>query len=221
MRTLLRDPLPIAAQLAAAAAIAVAVALYCLAYTALAGRPEPPAVALVWAAVNVLPWFAAFELAKRFRTGPARIVVLGAAFALSLALDLALDPGARDLAFEAVRRVPALLIVVLLLAIGRRAVTPFQARDVASVELPLAPDQIDWVAAAGNYVEIRGRGRILIRRMPLGAVERELCGRGFVRIHRSRLVRRDRIAMVRPNDVILVDGTSLKTGKRYRSALTD
>ena len=61
----------------------------------------------------------------------------------------------------------------------------------------------------------------LIRRIPLRAMGRELRGRGFVRIHRSRLVRRDRIALVRPHDVILVDGTSLKTGKRYRSALID
>jgi DNA-binding LytR/AlgR family response regulator len=93
--------------------------------------------------------------------------------------------------------------------------------EPAQVELPLSVDQIDWIAAAGNYVEIRGAGRTLIRRMPLSAVERELDGRGFVRIHRSRLVRRDRIVRVRPDDVILLDGTSLKIGKRYRAALND
>jgi hypothetical protein len=32
-------------------------------------------------------------------------------------------------------------------------------------------------------------------------------------------VRRDSIARIRPADVILLDGTSLKTGKRFRAGL--
>lgn len=75
------------------------------------------------------------------------------------------------------------------------------------------------MTAAGNYVEIRAAGRTRVERTSLAAVERRLARHGFVRIHRSTLVRRDRIARVRPADVILADGTSLKTGKRYRAGL--
>jgi two-component system LytT family response regulator len=75
------------------------------------------------------------------------------------------------------------------------------------------------VAAAGNYVELRRGGRTVLHRAPLSHVQAEFERHGFVRIHRSILVRRMAIARVRPNDVILHDGTSLKTGKRYRSTL--
>ncbi len=86
-------------------------------------------------------------------------------------------------------------------------------------QLPLCPSQVDWVSAAGNYVELRSGGRAVLHRAPISHVQAELERHGFVRIHRSILVRRERIARVRPNDVILHDGTCLKTGKRYRSSL--
>jgi DNA-binding LytR/AlgR family response regulator len=88
--------------------------------------------------------------------------------------------------------------------------------------LPLPADQIERVEAAGNYVEIRRRsGPVLVHRASLAAIERELVRHGFVRIHRSHLVRRDAIARIRPADVILRDGTSLRTGKRFRTTLRD
>ena len=78
---------------------------------------------------------------------------------------------------------------------------------------------VDWVSAAGNYVELRAGHRTIVHRSSIAAVESELSPHGFVRIHRSLLVRRDRIAKVRPQDIILHDGTHLKVGKRYRTAL--
>ena len=91
---------------------------------------------------------------------------------------------------------------------------PTRSRDSAP-----APAQIDWVRAAGNYVELRSHGHTIVHRSSIAAVERDLADHGFVRIHRSILVRRDRIARIRPQDVVLVDGTQLKIGKRYRSDL--
>ncbi len=206
---------PATIALATAGLVAV-VALYCLAYSALLGRPESGVEVIAWALVNVAPWCLAFEAGKR-APWPA---ALGGGFLLSLLLGILWD-GANDLAFEAARRVPAALLVGALLAIGRHV-----ARSKASAgasedaaDLPLDPGQIEWVAAAGNYVEIRSAGRTRIERASLAAVERRLRRHGFVRIHRSTLVRRDRIARIRPSDVVLADGTSLKTGKRYRAGL--
>ena len=206
---------------AGAFAICSAIAFYCLAYSALAGSPESLSEAFAWAAVNVLPWLLAFEAAKRAPGPAATLLILAAALLVSLLLGAVAAGAARDLAFEALRRLPALLLTAGLIALVRRAERRQASASAEPVDLPLAPDQIDWVSAAGNYIEIRGGGRTVVRRASLGAAERALQGHGFVRIHRSILVRRASIARVRPADILLRDGTNLKTGKRYRSALSD
>ncbi len=214
-------PLKPEAALLAAAAIAAATAIYCLAYNVLAGRSESLGVALVWALVNVVPFYFAFEAGKRTRSPAALASLLVAALAASILLHFLAFGLPRAFGFELVRRLPALILVAGLLAggrliEGRKRDPSLAARDR---QLPLAPADVDWVAAAGNYVELRRGGRTVLHRAPLSHVQAELERHGFVRIHRSILVRRLAIARVRPNDVILHDGTSLKTGKRYRSTL--
>jgi len=175
--------------------------------------------AFAWALVNVLPWLAAFEMAKRFASFSAKATILLAALLLSLALQWLLLDRAESLGFELVRRIPGLIVTAVLIA---AVAWPRRERAAATAdpgELPLAPAQLDWIAAAGNYVELHGCGRTLVHRASLGAVEHQLRGQGFVRIHRSTLVRKARIARVRPADVILDDGTNLRTGKRYRAHL--
>lgn len=213
----LHNPLrPIQVALVALALVA-AVILYCLTYTALAGRSESALAAAAWAVVNVLPWLAAFEIGKRAPSLGGKACVLAAALILSVAFGFALLPRLGELPFELVRRLPGLLLTASLMGLAAR-----RERRVAPAEplaLPVAPAQLDWVAAAGNYVELHGAGRTLLHRAPLSRVEAQLSRHGFVRVHRSTLVRRDRIARVRPLDVILHDGTSLRTGSRYRAAL--
>lgn len=219
MTAFLSRPLAAGPMTCAALALALAVAAYCMVYSRLAGEPERLEEALVWAAANVLPWFGAFEAAKRARSRRGWFGALAAGFGLSMALELSLSGLSGDAGFEALRRLPALSLVAGLLWIGR---LPPRTRPVrgAGTPLPLPTDQIDRVAAAGNYVEIRARGgSTLTHRASLAEVERELTRHGFVRIHRCHLVRRDSIARVRPADVILRDGTSLKTGKRFRAGL--
>lgn len=207
---------PLQLWLAALAAVA-AVTFYCLAYTALSGRSESALDAAAWALANVLPWLVAFELAKRMPEAAGKAAVVAAALLASLLLDLALSRQAFDWLFELVRRLPGLLLTALLLGLAARRE---HIRAAAQpLVLPMAPGQVDWVAAAGNYVELHGGGRTLLHRAPLSRIEAQLSRHGFVRVHRSTLVRRDRIARVRPLDVILHDGTSLRTGSRYRAAL--
>lgn len=222
MREALVHPLPPLRLAAASAALVAGDAFYCLAYTALLGHAEPPAESLSWAAVNVLPWFLAFDMAKRAPS------LAGQAGALLLALVLSLAPSAafssEPLAFELVRRLPGLAATVSLLALVRllaRRESRTSAAAAAPAGLPLLPSQIDWVRAAGNYVELHGCGRTLLHRSPLGAVEAALAPHGFVRAHRSALVRRDRIARLRQGELLLADGTRLPVGKRYRAALVE
>ena len=76
--------------------------------------------------------------------------------------------------------------------------------------------EVVWVEAAGNYVELH--------RASLSEMERRLQSAGFVRIHRSRLVRREAVADVesRPTGDFVVrlrDGRELAGSRRYRRPL--
>jgi len=212
----LRRPLPLPTLIAGVVAGALIVALYCVGYTTLAGRPESFGEALGWAVANVIPWLLAIETGKRAPDWNGTSLILAAALIGSVALGYLLAVSADPMAFEAWRRAPALAATVVLVAVLRSEVG---RREKNGGEIPLLPRQIDWVQAAGNYVELRASGQTIVHRSSIGAAERDLAHHGFVRIHRSTLVQRDRIARVRPHDVILTDGTHLKIGKRYRATL--
>lgn len=85
--------------------------------------------------------------------------------------------------------------------------------------------EILWIEAAGNYVELRTATSALLHRAPLSDLEREL-GADFVRIHRSRLVRRGAVAQVESRAtgdyvVRLTDGRDIAGSRRYRRPLLE
>lgn len=85
---------------------------------------------------------------------------------------------------------------------------------------------VAWIEAAGNYVELHRGGAPILYRAPLSQLERRLADRGFVRIHRSRLVRRGAVAQVesKPSGdfvVRLADGRELAGSRRYRRPLLE
>lgn len=84
--------------------------------------------------------------------------------------------------------------------------------------------EVVWVEAAGNYVELHRGASGLLHRASLADMQRRLEGAGFVRIHRSRLVRRDAIDAIesKPTGDFLVrlrDGRELAGSRRYRKPL--
>lgn len=217
MLDVLRRPVSLPVLAAGVVAAALVVALYCVGYSRLAGDEETLPQSLGWAVVNICPWLVALEAAKRALGWSAAAAVLLTAGLFSVALGFLLGIGGSNFEFEIWRRLPPLAALAALVTLLRSGV----ATRPTSAEVPLLPRQIDWVRAAGNYVELRADKRTIVHRSPIGSIERELAGHGFVRIHRSTLVRRDRIARVRTEDVVLHDGTHLKIGKRYRAALAD
>ncbi|WP_165844060.1 LytTR family DNA-binding domain-containing protein [Phenylobacterium kunshanense] len=87
-------------------------------------------------------------------------------------------------------------------------------------------DEIDWIEAAGNYVELHRAAGSLLHRSSLAEMERQLAGRDFVRIHRSRLVRRSAVRQVetKPSGdfvVRLSRGGELAGSRRYRRPLLE
>jgi two-component system LytT family response regulator len=88
----------------------------------------------------------------------------------------------------------------------------------------LDPREIDWVEAAGDYVTMRAAGKSHLVRDSLRNIEARLAPHGFVRIHRSTLVK---LASIRElvakdsgdHDVVLHDGTVLRSSRSYKDAL--
>jgi two-component system, LytTR family, response regulator len=92
--------------------------------------------------------------------------------------------------------------------------------------LILRVDVVDWIEAASNYVRLHATGREYLLRETMTSLESKLDPNQFVRIHRSTIVRVDRIRELEPlfqGDyvVILENGTRLTSSRGYREKLQE
>ncbi len=88
----------------------------------------------------------------------------------------------------------------------------------------LRTDQIDWIAAEGNYVRIYAGPRSFLVRGTLADLEQQLDPERFARIHRSVIVNVNRVARITPDahgdfDVLLTTGQKLRMTRTYRERL--
>lgn len=125
-------------------------------------------------------------------------------------------------------------IVLTFLVLRRLATAPpptsvnqpeslIEVRD-GSRALWLKPEEIDWVAAAGNYVELNGAFGTKLARRTLAEMQAELEPHGFLRVHRSRLVRKASVAKVETRqsgdfEMTLRSGLTVGGSRRYRGNL--
>ena len=91
-------------------------------------------------------------------------------------------------------------------------------------EFLVAANDVEWLQAAGNYVNLHVRGRDYPLRSTLAGIEARLDPARFVRIHRSYLVNLDQVVSIEPLDtgdarVHLRDGTVLPCSRTYRAGL--
>jgi hypothetical protein len=91
-------------------------------------------------------------------------------------------------------------------------------------EFLIAANDIEWLQAAGNYVNLRVRGHDYPLRSTIAGIESRLDAGRFVRIHRSYIVNLGRIASIEPLDsgdarVHLDDGGVLPCSRTFRDAL--
>lgn len=82
-------------------------------------------------------------------------------------------------------------------------------------------EQVDYLAAEGNYVRLHSRGESYLLSDTLSAMEERLDPEEFFRIHRSTIVRLDRVEALHTASggdyaVRLVDGTILKLARGRR-----
>src|SRR5207245_204853 len=88
----------------------------------------------------------------------------------------------------------------------------------------LKTEQIDWIEASANYVELHAGQQSFLLRETLSTLEGRLDPRQFARVHRTNIVNIDRIQELQPWShgdftVLLKDGTQLRMSRRYRANL--
>ncbi len=123
----------------------------------------------------------------------------------------------------------AVLILLLVRALAESRTVP-AAAPATRIEVRdrgrtvwLHPDEVVSAEAAANYVELHTASGLILHRATLAGIEAQL-GRGFVRVHRSRLVRRNAVRELRTLnsgdfELILSDGRVIAGSRRYRDRL--
>jgi two-component system LytT family response regulator len=101
--------------------------------------------------------------------------------------------------------------------------TRFQVRLGHRVRLVRA-DEIDWIEAHGDYAGLHADGQLHLLRETLQRLAGRLDPTQFVRVHRSAIVRLDRVAEMqalanRDHLLRLRDGTVLRASRTYVDAL--
>lgn len=101
--------------------------------------------------------------------------------------------------------------------LGPHAVEPPSLRRLAvrnnGQVLFLAPQEVEWIEAAGNYVRLNANGETHLLRETMSGVEAKLPRDGFLRIHRSAIVNLETVRELcsgTQGDFVVV----LKSGKR-------
>jgi two-component system, LytTR family, response regulator len=90
----------------------------------------------------------------------------------------------------------------------------------------LRTEQIDWIEAADNYVNLHCNAETHTVRETMNALEKTLDPRKFLRIHRSAIVNLDRVKALQPwfrgdYRVVLSTGATLTLSRGYRKNLED
>lgn len=91
-------------------------------------------------------------------------------------------------------------------------------------EFLLPAQEIEWLQAWGNYVNLRVRGHDYPLRSTLAAIEERLSPQRFVRVHRSYIVNVEEIVEIEPLEagdakIRMKDGSTVPCSRRYRDGL--
>jgi len=148
------------------------------------------------------------------------------------AIDYLLKPVNGDRLDEAVSRVRAAIddrtdsramLTTILKEVSLQRLRRFTIRGSNRIYFVPYAD-VDWMEAAGNYVQLHAGGDTHLIRTTMQSLEQSLDGTRFLRIHRSTMVNIDRVRELLPTVagdyvVILKSGERLTLSRTYRNAL--
>ncbi len=91
-------------------------------------------------------------------------------------------------------------------------------------EFLIAANDIEWLEAAGNYVNLHLKGHLYPLRSTMAAIESRLDPARFRRVHRSYIINLDQLAQIEPLDtgdaqLLLRGGQRVPCSRKYRNAL--
>jgi DNA-binding LytR/AlgR family response regulator len=232
-----------------AAGLILIAAVYCLAHGLVIDDDIDLLRTLAWAFVSTFPWVCAWEGLKRLNARPAQrlqpllsAAVLIAALVIAAALEYALTAIYSVDTDSLGQIVYRLLPIPLGIAVARRLLQrPGSLRaDAGSPTERLRGLQgervfdvptrhgtsavracdIEYVKAAGNYVELITGDRTTLMRATLHDLSEQLHAIGFVRVHRSLLVNSLHVLAVRRGPrgrqlVKLNSGAELPVGRQF------
>jgi len=96
-------------------------------------------------------------------------------------------------------------------------------RSVGRIEC-VQVEEVLWIEAAGNYVELRLAQRRVLHRVPLAKLEQHLDPASFLRVHRRALVRKSEVASLErdaegASQLLLRCGDRVPVSERHLSAV--
>ena len=106
---------------------------------------------------------------------------------------------------------------------GERVKVPFVIKTAGQVSF-VSASEIDWIQAADYYVSLHVGQKTHLLRRSMAELEQQLDENAFCRIHRSAIVKLDRVRGLEVNefgeyDVLLKNGMKLRLSRRYRKQL--
>ncbi|MGK2858937.1 MAG: LytR/AlgR family response regulator transcription factor [Thermoanaerobaculia bacterium] len=95
----------------------------------------------------------------------------------------------------------------------------FCIRSVGSIE-SIAVAAVEWIASAGNYVELHLTGRSVLHRITMAQLEHRLDRAEFLRVHRTAIVRSRLVTALQITgdgsyELILASGARVPVSERY------
>src|ERR1700733_5371302 len=98
-------------------------------------------------------------------------------------------------------------------------VSRFSVQSGSRVQIVTTQD-VEWIGAAGDYVELHVNGRSFLMRETMASLEQKLDPAKFLRIHRSRIVQSKGILELRSIEnrefmVKLSDGSEHRSSRTY------
>ena len=130
---------------------------------------------------------------------------------------------ARDLVDSKSRADMAQRVMRMLDRSPDRYASRFTVQTGSRIQIVIAED-VEWIGAAGDYVELHVNGRSFLLRETMASLEQRLDPAKFIRIHRSRIVRSKGIQELRSIEnreftVKLSDGSEHRSSRSYADRL--
>jgi len=130
---------------------------------------------------------------------------------------------ARDLVDSELRADMAQRVIAMLDRTSDRFASRFTVQTGPCIQIVMAED-VEWIGAAGDYVELHVNGRSFLLRETMASIEQRLDPAKFLRIHRSRIVRSKGILELRSIEnreftVKLADGSEHRSSRTYADRL--